>query len=245
VPNELVVAERSKKKVILNKPVYVGVAVLDLSKLWMHEFWYDELKPRHGDSVSLCYTDTDSLVYEITSEEEPICSGDTASSLFDTSGYPKHHPLHSTCNKKVIGKFKDECNGVAIAEFVGLRPKLYSLRLDDTDYAKYLAAGGDASLKALVKKAKGNKKCVVEKEVSFQNYVDTLYTGRSLTHSQVGFRSESHQVYTTRVTKTSLSALDTKRFICDGGITSLAYGHKDTRPKMLSDEEFDEIMEGL
>ena len=245
VANELVIAERNKKKVVLNKPVYVGAAVLDLSKLWMHEFWYDELKPRHGDSVSLCYTDTDSLVYEITSEEEPICSGGTAESLFDTSGYPKHHPLHSGCNKKVIGKFKDECNGVAIAEFVGLRPKLYSLRLDDAEYATYLLAGGDSSLKPLVKKAKGNKKSVVEKEVSFQNYLDTLYTGRSLTHSQVGFRSENHQVYTTRVTKTSLSALDTKRFICEGGITSLAYGHKDTRPKLLSDSEFDEIMEGL
>ena len=243
VPNELVIAERSKKKVVLNKPVYVGVAVLDLSKLWMHEFWYDELKPRYGESATLCYTDTDSLVYQIESEEEPQCRGDTAESLFDTSGYPKHHPLHSTCNKKVLGKFKDECNGVAIAEFVGLRPKLYSLRLDDAEYATYVLGGGDASLKPLVKKAKGNKKSVVEKEVSFQNYVDTLYTGRSLTHSQVGFRSENHQVYTTRVTKTSLSALDTKRFICEGGITSLAYGHKDTRPKMLSDEEFDEIME--
>ena len=245
VPNQLVIAERSKKKIVLNKPVYVGVAVLELSKLWMQQFWYDELKPRFGRDISLCYTDTDSLVYQIESEEEPQCRGDTPESLFDTSGYPKHHPLHSTCNKKVLGKFKDECNGVAIAEFVGLRPKLYSLRLDEAEHSAYLEAGGDDELKALVKKAKGTKKSVVKKEILFQNYLDTLQTGRSFTHSQVGFRSEAHQVYTTRITKTSLSALDTKRFICEDGVTSLAYGHKDTRPKPLSDDEFDEIMAGL
>ena len=135
-------------------------------------------------------------------------------------------------------------HGVAIAEFVGLRPKLYSLRLDGAEHSAYLEAGGDG-VDEITKKAKGTKKSVVKKEILFQNYLDTLQTGRSFTHSQVGFRSEAHQVYTTRITKTSLSALDTKRFICEDGITSLAYGHKDTRPKPLSDDEFDEIMAGL
>ena len=224
----------------------MGVAVLDLSKLWMQQFWYDELKPRFGKDIRLCYTDTDSLVYEITAENDPteLCRGDTPEALFDTSGYPKSHPLHSEVNKKVVGKFKDESSGVAIAEFVGLRPKLYSLRLDEASYAAFLEAGG-GGVKQLVKKAKGTKKSVVEKEILFENYLATLYTGQSFTHSQLGFRSDAHQVYTTRVTKTSLSALDTKRFIADDGITTLAYGHKDTRPRSLSNEDFDEIMAGL
>ena len=122
ITDGFVIAERARKKLTLNKPVYVGAAVLYLSKLHMWGFWYDEVRPAYPQA-RLCYTDTDSLVYSIESEVEPDFHG-RAGSSFDTSDYPKDHPLFSNDNKKVLGKFKDEAKGVPIAEFVGLRPKL-------------------------------------------------------------------------------------------------------------------------
>ena len=211
IDEDLVIAERAFKKIKLFKPIYVGAAVLDLSKLHMWSFWYDYIKPKYGSNVRLCYTDTDSLVYEITSETDPALEFvGTKGSMFDTSDYPKDHPQHSDDNKKVLGKFKDEAMGVAISEFVGLRPKLYAIRY------------GNAKE---IKKSKGTKKSVVEKEIRFDHYKQTLDTRVSMKHSQLSFKTDCHQIYTTRVTKTSLSALDTKRFIHEDGITSTAYGH--------------------
>ena len=223
----LIIAERAKgcgrAPLLLNKPVYTGVAVLDLSKLHMQSFWYTWLKPRFGDKVSLCYTDTDSLVYGIESERDPsdILRGDTPESMFDNSDYPKGHPLHSDVNKKVLGKFKDEAKGVAIAEFVGLRPKLYAMRLDGDE----LAARGDEDLKLETKKSKGTAKAVVKKQLTFQSYAQCLESGVSQAHSQCALRSRAHEVHTERVTKVSLSAFDSKRCILADGIGSMAHGH--------------------
>ena len=121
----------------------------------------------------------------------------------------------------VLGKFKDECKGVPIAEFVGLRPKLYTLRLDGDAHA----ARGDKKLEEVVKKSKGTQKAVVKRDITFQNYLQTLQTGQSMRHPQVGFRTDCHRIYTTRVSKTSLSAFDSKRYLLEDGIHSLAYGH--------------------
>src|SRR5688572_16278069 len=88
VDHELAIVERAKTSLLLNKPVYVGASVLDLSKLHMWSFWYDNLKAKYEESVQLCYTDTDSLVFLITSETEPKFTGE-AGSMFDTSEHPK------------------------------------------------------------------------------------------------------------------------------------------------------------
>ena len=225
ITDGLVIAERARKNLVLNKPIYAGVAVLDLSKLHMWEFWYDELRPAYPNA-RLCYTDTDSLVYSIESENEPDFHG-RAGSSFDTSDLPKGHPMFSNDNKKVLGKFKDEAKGVAIAEFVGLRPKLYALRLDGDEYT----ARGDKDLKLETKKSKGTKKSVVATQIKFANYLETLETGTSMRHAQVNFRTDCHRVYTTRTTKTSLSAFDSKRYLLEDGIQSYAYGHYKTRPQ--------------
>ena len=223
--HRIVIAERARKNLVLNKPIYAGVAVLDLSKLHMWEFWYDELRPAYPNA-RLCYTDTDSLVYSIESENEPDFHG-RAGSSFDTSDLPKGHAMFSNDNKKVLGKFKDEAKGVAIAEFVGLRPKLYALRLDGDEYT----ARGDKDLKLETKKSKGTKKSVVATQIKFANYLETLETGTSMRHAQVNFRTDCHRVYTTRTTKTSLSAFDSKRYLLEDGIQSYAYGHYKTRPQ--------------
>jgi hypothetical protein len=221
VNDNLVIAERNKNKLILNKPVYAGASILDLSKLHMWKFWNEEMRVLYP-SAKLCYTDTDSLIYTITSETEPRFDG-TVNGSFDNSDHPKNHPDYCTDNKKVIGKFKDEAKGVPIAEFVGLRPKLYSLRLDKTAHE----IRNDSSLKYQTNKSKGTQRCVVKNSIRMQNYIDVLYSGKSMSHRQVNFRTDAHQIYTTSTVKTSLSAFDGKRFMINA-VESIPFGYEGT-----------------
>ena len=111
--------EMGKIKVVMNKPVYLGQAILDFSKIVMYEFHYNYMKQKYNDNrIQLCYMDTDSLVYSI---KTPM--------RFDTSGYIPDRPLPIGLNKKVIGLMKDELGGAIMTEFVALRPKLYSCRV--------------------------------------------------------------------------------------------------------------------
>ena len=121
------VIHMKKANLFLNKPIYTGLAVLDLSKLLMYEFYYDKLKPKYGDNCHLLYTDTDSLILEITTDDVyKDCEPDIDE--YDTSEYPKDHFLYNPKNKKVIGKMKDGMKGNPILEYAGLRPKMYSVR---------------------------------------------------------------------------------------------------------------------
>ncbi|GET51323.1 uncharacterized protein LOC114537920 [Rhizophagus irregularis DAOM 181602=DAOM 197198] len=128
----LVAIHRRKVEVMLNRPTYVGMSMLDLSKLCMYQFYYDTLKVRYGEKIQLCYTDTDSLLIQIITEDINADLIDMADQ-FDFSDYPKDHPVRKALgdktdiNMKIPGKFKDKCNGAVIAEFIGLRPKMYSI----------------------------------------------------------------------------------------------------------------------
>ena len=137
----------NKTSLRLNKPIYVGFSVLDLSKHLMYDWYYNNLKKKYSENCTLLYTDTDSLLVDIKTNDVYKDMGGT-NNEYDFSDYPKDHPLHNEENKKAIGKFKDECAGTPIAEYIGLRPKLYSvLRTDEQ----------------LIKKAKGVKKYVIKK----------------------------------------------------------------------------------
>ena len=143
--------EMGKIKVVLNKPVYLGQAILDLSKIVMYEFHYDYMVPKYGlEKLKLCYMDTDSLVYDIKTEDFYEDIANDLEARFDTSGYSKtdFRPLPISLNKKVIGLMKDELGGKIMTEFVVLRPKLYSYKVLDGSEDK---------------KCKGIKKCVVKK----------------------------------------------------------------------------------
>ena len=111
--NDLAALQMYKSKLRLNRPVYVGMSILDLNKHLMHDFYYNNLKVQYGDRSNLLYTDTDSLLLEIQAED---VYADMAShaELYDTSNYPTDHLLHNIINKKVPGKMKDECAGVPI-----------------------------------------------------------------------------------------------------------------------------------
>src|SRR5690606_10018737 len=120
INEQLVGIEMQKLSLTLNKPIYVGFCVFELSKTIMYDFHYNYIKKMYGNNAKLLFTDTDSLMYEIKTED---VYEDIKNDLdkFDTSDFPKDHILFSEVNKKVIGKFKDEACGKQITEFVGLR----------------------------------------------------------------------------------------------------------------------------
>ena len=138
-----------KTNLKLNRPVYVGMSILYLSKHFMYDFYYYHLKVKYGDNCNLLYADTDSLIVEIKTKD---VYKDMAEDkyLYDFSNYPKDHFLYSDLNKKVIGKFQDETPRVLIREFVCFRAKMYSILLDN---------------KESMKRAKGVKKYVLKKEI--------------------------------------------------------------------------------
>ena len=215
--------EMGKVKVVMNKPVYLGQAILDLSKIIMYELHYDYMKPKYGDNLQLCYMDTDSLVYRIKTEDFYTEIRDDVEERFDTSGYCDNHPLPVGLIKKVIRLMKDELGGAIMTEFVALRPKLYSYRKLDG---------------AEDKKCKGIKKCVVKKTLTFDDYKNCLFnpmrtgfasetTGPdAIGRSQLMFRSTKHEVHTIEVSKVALNRDDDKRIAKKDGISTLARGHK-------------------
>ena len=207
----LLVMEMKKTEAKMNKPIYLGEAVLDISKTLMYEFWYDYLKPKYGDKVKLCYLDTDNFVIYIETEDFYKDIASDMDKWFDTSNYDKRdeRPLPIGKNKKVIGMFKDELGGKIIIEFCALRAKAYSYRLDDD---------------AENKKAKVTKKCIVKRELTFKNYVDCLFNGEVIKRSQQIFRSNHHRIYTEEVNKIALSSNDDKRIQTFDKVTTYPYG---------------------
>ena len=125
--------EMKKTEVRMNKPIYLGQVILDLSKTLIYEFWYDYIKPMYGDKARLCYTDTDSFIIHIKTEDFYKDISNDIDKWFDTSNFNKNdnRPLEIGKNKKVIGKFKDELGGKIMTEFCALRAKAYAYKLDD------------------------------------------------------------------------------------------------------------------
>ena len=209
----LISIERRKTTIKLNRPIYTGFSVLDLSKHLMYSFHYGHIKRLYpGTRSQLLFTDTDSLTYKI--ETNDIYQDMLRHhALYDFSGYPKEHPCFSNVNKKIIGKFKDELNGEPLGEFIGLKAKMYSL--------KYREKGRIVESK----KAKGVNKCVVKKRVSHQDYKDCLLKNATIYRDSTSIRSIGHQIYTLKQNKKSLSTFDDKRYILDDGISTLPHGH--------------------
>ena len=208
---DLVAIMLQKSTVNLCKPISVGFTVLELSKHLMYDFHYNYIKQQYGKEATLLFTDTDSLCYAINTNDiyEDMKKH---IDLFDTSDYPAEHFLQSDSNKKVLGKMKDETNGVPIEEFVGLRSKMYSIKV-----------GIDEK-----KRAKGVKKNVVKKTLRHDHYKSVLFTRSARKDCMKMIRNDNHNLFTVIQNKTSLSSFDDKRFISDNGYSSLAYGHCDT-----------------
>ena len=129
--DNLAAIHMKKTHSVFNKPIYLGMCILDLSKTLMYEFHCNYIKLKYGEKSKLLFTDTDSLMYEIETDDFYKDISPDVRDKFDPSNYPKDHPsgIETGVNKKVIGMFKDEAGGLAISEFVGLRAKLYSYKI--------------------------------------------------------------------------------------------------------------------
>ena len=114
-----------KTKVKINKPIYLGLSILEINKTLMYQFWYDYMKPKYNDNVRLCYMDTDSFIMNIKTNDFYKDIANDVENRFDTSNYEVNRPLPTGKNKKIIGLMKDELGGMIITEFVTLRPKTY------------------------------------------------------------------------------------------------------------------------
>ena len=148
-----------KTKVKMNKPIYLGLSILEISKILMYEFWYDYMKPKYNNNVKLCYMDTDSFIMDIKTNDFYKDIANDVENRFDTSDYEVSRLLPMGKNKKVICLMKDELGEKIITEFVTLRPKTYSYLTDDGKEDK---------------KAKGTKKCVIKKIIKFNDYKKML-----------------------------------------------------------------------
>ena len=211
--NENLVSVHMKKtSLTMNKPVYLGMSILDLSKIIMFDFHYKYIKPKYGNKAKLLFTDTDSFLYEIQTEDFYKDIAGDVRDRFDTSDYPENHPsgIPTGINKKVLGMFKDEAAGKVIKEFVGLRAKLYSYKMDEGKENK---------------RCKGIKKAVVEKSISHEDYKTCLTTGKEQLRRQNIIRSYEHVLYTEEVNKIALSAADDKRYLLKDSFDTLAWGH--------------------
>ena len=210
ISEDLSTIEMKKTKVKMNKPIYLGLSILEISKTLMYEFRYDYMKSKYANNVKLCYTDTDSFIINIKTNDfyEDVVSD--VENRFDTSNYEVKRPLPMGKNKKVIGLMKDELGGKIITEFVTLRPKTYSFLTDDGKEDK---------------KAKGTK-CVITKIIKFNDYKKCLLNDEVIFKSQQRFISKKHDVYIENVNKIALSSNDDKRIVSSNKITSYPYGYK-------------------
>ena len=205
----LVAVHKIKETLTLNRPAYVGMCILDLSKTLMYNFHYNYIKNKYGNKAKLLFTDTDSLTYEIEAKDVYRDFWNDKY-RFDNSDYPESSPYFNKTNKKVIGKFKDEACGIPIKEFVGLRSKMYSYVKDNKKEART---------------AKGIKKVVINNNIKHEDYKNVLLENRQIQHTMKTIRSSKHQLGSYEINKISLSCFDDKRYILINGKQSLAYGH--------------------
>ena len=127
---EFLAIEMNKTKILMNKPVYLGQAILDISETLMYEFWYDYLKPKYGDKVKLCYMDTDSFIIHVETEDFYKDIANDVDKWFDTSGYNETDNTKKNYMKqykKVTGKFEDEINGNIMTELSSPMANTYDL----------------------------------------------------------------------------------------------------------------------
>ena len=205
----LVAVHKVKETLTLNRPAYVGMCILDLSKTLMYDFHYNYIKKKYGNKSKLLFTDTDSLTYKLETDDVYKDFWKDRE-MFDNSDYPESSPYFDKTMKKVIGKFKDEACGIPITEFVGLKSKMYS-------YVKSNEEGG--------RTAKGIKKNVIKNNIRREDYKRTLLNEEQMHHKMKTIRSQKHQLGSYEINKVSLSCFDDKRYILENGYESYAYGH--------------------
>ncbi|XP_022168643.1 uncharacterized protein LOC111032574 [Myzus persicae] len=204
------------KKKIINfcKPIYIGLAVLDISKSLIYDYHYNVMKSHYGDKIQLMYTDTDSLVYFIHTDNfyEDLKNNNNLLERMDTSNLPEDHPCYNAERHKIPGLFSDETDGLIMTEFCALRAKSYSYILN-----------GEEKIKA-----KGIRKHVVKNHMTFDNHKKCLFDeeeeGKNK-RENVSIRSFKHQLMTIKSNKLTFNNFDDKRVVLQDKVHTLAHGH--------------------
>ena len=193
----LIAVHMKKKKLYFNKPVYLGMSVLDLSKSLMYDFHYNYIKTEYGGKAKLLFTDTDSLAYEIRTKDFYKFINPDIEKRFDTIAYPSNHPsgIKTGLNSKVLGMFKDEAGGKQIVEFVGFRAKLHSYTMLD---------GSEDN------KCKGVTKNITKRSTQFDDYREYLFRRKEQHRKMNVIRSHCHEIYAEKINKIALSSDDDK-----------------------------------
>lgn len=208
----LVAIQMTKLRVNYNKPIYVGFSILDISKTLIYDFFYGFLKKTYGDKASLCYSDTDSILALIETQN---FYHDMKLNIdrFDTSNFPENNIHEIPRNPSIIGKMKDEFAGNIVELFLGTGSKAY-----------YVKAGGDE-----VKKAKGINKCAIKNQLSLSDYQSVVNEKGKVYCTMHVFRSDHHNMFTNYIRKVALSHFDDKRYLIPNSKRTLAWGHKQIR----------------
>ena len=219
--DEFAAIEMMPVKVKLNRPTYVGFTVLENSKHIMYEFMYSYLLPKFGDKFKLCYVDTDAFLFQVKVDDFMGEIRNDVEKYFDTSDVAdetlKKHNIKK-CNKKVLGKFKDECNGYPLVHFVGLKPKCYAIEIQDKD------------TNVIKTRLKGVSKSVV-RNYDLQPYIQTLHSGEPYISNMTRIQSKLHNLKTVKEQKIAITNIDDKRFQIPGTYNTLAWHHKDIAMK--------------
>ncbi|XP_024867540.1 uncharacterized protein LOC112451868 [Temnothorax curvispinosus] len=207
---DLMAVELRRLEVRLNKPIYVGMSILEISKTRVYDFHYDYMVPLYRERCKIMYTDTDSLIYFLECDDVyENMKRDIA--RFDTSGYPENNAYcMPRVNKKVPALMKDENDGAVMTEFVGLRAKMYALKVEG---------------KSDTKKIKGVKRNVVARTITFNDYMHCLNDAIQQSRRQSCIRSTLHKVYTVSELKLAFSPYDDKRYVVFGSYDTLPWGH--------------------
>jgi hypothetical protein len=220
INENLVAVFMNKTSVKMDRPLYVGMSILDISKTHMYDFHYNKMVAYYGrDNIGIAYMDTDAFIYWILTKDMYLdLRTFVHKDEFDFSDYPKNHPNYDNDrNKKVLGKFKDETNGVVLEEIVALMSKLYSLKLQKEE-------------NNVIKKAKGVKNLYLKKNVNFEHYKQCLFNDTVITAKFNTIRSFNHQLYSVTEVKKALCCNDDKRHIFPDKIHTLPFGHYSLNP---------------
>ena len=205
----LMAVHKVKETLTLNMLTYVGMCILDLSKMLMYDFHYNYIKKKYNNRARLLFTNTDSLTYEIDTEDIYKDFWNDKDML-DNSDYLESSPYYCNVNKKIIGKFKDEACGIPITEFIGLKSKMYSYVKDNEK--------GERTAKLI-------KKNVTKNNIRHEDYKNTLINNEQMHHKMKTIRRQRHQLGSYEINNVSLSCLDDKHYIPYKGTSSYAYGH--------------------
>ncbi|KAJ8967847.1 hypothetical protein NQ317_002176 [Molorchus minor] len=207
---DFVAIHMGKLKVVYNKPIYLGFSILDLSKTVLYSFLYDIIKKQYGEKASLLYTDTDSLVLKVYTDNFYNYIMDNPDK-FDTSNYESRNKFNIPKGVSVLGRMKDEFPADPIISFYGTGAKAYHIQSTGKE----------------LKKAKGVKKSVIEQQLSIDDYKQIVESGGLIFRKMNSFRSELHDMYTELKNKVALSYHDDKRFMIPNTTKTLPWGHDD------------------